>query len=48
VAVVSWRVTYTASGPIVSGGGLPTRTTETSALYPVSEARAFLVGASGQ
>jgi hypothetical protein len=48
VAVVSWRVTYAASGPIASGGGLPTRTTETSALYPVSEARAFLVGASGQ
>ena len=48
VAVVSWRVTYAARGPIASGGGLQTRTTETSALYPVSEARAFLVGASGQ
>lgn len=48
VAVVSWRVSYAASGPIAGGGGLPTRTTETSALYPVSEARAFLVAGGGQ
>jgi hypothetical protein len=47
-AVVSWRVSYQASGPVASGGGLPTRTTETSALYPVSEARAFLVTGDGQ
>ena len=48
VAVVSWRVSYTASGPVASGGALPTRTTETSAVYPVGEARAFLVGGGGQ
>jgi hypothetical protein len=48
VAVVSWRVSYAASGAIAGDGGLPTRTTETSAAYPVSEARAFLVGGGGQ
>jgi hypothetical protein len=43
-AVVSWRVSYQASGAVTSGGDLPTRTTETSVVYPVSEARAFLLG----
>lgn len=47
-AVVRWRLRYTASGPVASSGGLPTRTTETSAAYPVSEARAFLLGRGSQ
>jgi hypothetical protein len=42
-ALVTWRILYAASGPIAASGALPTRTTETSAVYPVSEARAFLV-----
>jgi len=42
-AVVVWRVTFTAAGPIDASGGLPTRSTATSAAYPVSEARGFLV-----
>jgi hypothetical protein len=46
-AIVVWRISFTATGPIDASGGLPTRTTETSAAYPVSEARGFLVsGAS--
>lgn len=44
VATVSWQISYRAAGPIVATGTLPTRTTTTSAAYPVSEARAFLVG----
>jgi hypothetical protein len=42
-AVVSWRVSYTASGLISASGSLATRTTGASVAYPVSEARAFLV-----
>jgi hypothetical protein len=46
-AVIAWRITFTASGPIDASGSLPTRSTATSAAYPVSEARGFLVpGAS--
>jgi hypothetical protein len=47
-AVVSWRISYSASGPIGASGSLPTRTTESSTAYPVSEARAFLVGGGSQ
>jgi hypothetical protein len=47
-ALVTWRISYAASGPIAAGGALPARTTESSAVYPVSEARAFLAsGGSG-
>lgn len=42
-AVVVWRITFSATGPIDASGTLPTRTTETSVAYPVSEARGFLV-----
>jgi hypothetical protein len=42
-AVVSWRISYTARGPLDASGTLPTRTTATSIAYPVSEARGFLV-----
>jgi hypothetical protein len=42
-AVVAWRISYTASGPLDASGALPTRTTATSIAYPVSEARGFLV-----
>lgn len=48
VAAVSWQISYRADGPIAATGTLPTRTTTSSASYPVSEARAFLVaGATG-
>jgi hypothetical protein len=46
-AVVVWRISYSATGPIDSSGALPSRTTATTTAYPVSEARGFLVsGAS--
>lgn len=46
-AVVVWRISYVASGPIEASGTLPTRTTAAETPYPVSESRGFLVpGAS--
>lgn len=42
-AVVVWRISFSATGPIDASGSLPTRTTATSVAYPVSEARGFLV-----
>lgn len=42
-AVIFWRISYSASGPVEASGTLPARTTATSAAYPVSEARGFLV-----
>lgn len=42
-AVVVWRISYSASGPVDASGTLPTRSTATSIAYPVSEARGFLV-----
>jgi hypothetical protein len=47
-ATVEWQVSYQASGPITTGGSLPTRTTETAITYPVSEVRAFLTAGSKQ
>jgi hypothetical protein len=47
-ALVLWRITYSAAGPIAASGTLPARTTETSTAYPVSESRAFLVSGGGQ
>lgn len=47
-AVVAWRISYSASGPIDASGTLPTRTTATSIAYPVSEARGFLVPGAGR
>jgi hypothetical protein len=47
-ALVVWRITYRAAGPVAASGTLPARTTETSAAYPVSESRAFLVSGGGQ
>jgi hypothetical protein len=44
VATVTWQISYRANGPVAASGTLPTRTTTSSAAYPVSEARAFLVG----
>jgi hypothetical protein len=44
MAVVSWRISYRATGPVSSSGSLPTRTTEVSVSYPVSEVRGFLGG----
>lgn len=42
-AVIVWRISFTASGPVDANGTLPSRTTATSRPYPVSEARGFLV-----
>jgi hypothetical protein len=44
VARVSWTISFAATGPVAGSGGLPTRTTQSELVYPVSEARAFLVG----
>ena len=46
-ALVQWEIGYTASGPVTGGGELPARSTATSTIYPVSEARAFLTTAGG-
>lgn len=46
-AAVQWTIGYTASGPVAAGGALPARSTATSTVYPVSEARAFLTNAGG-
>lgn len=46
-ALVIWKITYSAAGPVGGGGILPTRTTETSSAYPVSESRAFLTNGGG-
>ena len=42
-AVVLWRISFSASGPVDASGTLPSRTTATARPYPVSEARGFLV-----
>jgi hypothetical protein len=42
-AVVVWRISYEAAGPVAQSGTLPARTTESSTAYRVSESRAFLV-----
>lgn len=47
-ALVVWRISYSAAGPVAASGALSARTTETSASYPVSESRAFLVSGGGQ
>lgn len=46
LARVSWTISFAASGPIAASGALPARTAESGLVYPVSEARAFLVGGS--
>ncbi len=43
-ATVTWQFSYHASGPIDQSGTVPARSTQTGIAYPVSEARAFLVG----
>jgi hypothetical protein len=42
-AVIVWRISFSASGRIDASGTLPSRTTEASRSYAVSEARGFLV-----
>lgn len=42
-ALVRWRVSYRASGPVDASGTLAPRTTATAVDYAVSEARGFLV-----
>jgi hypothetical protein len=46
VAAVTWQFSYRASGPVSAAGTVPARTTDADRSYPVSEARAFLVGAT--
>jgi hypothetical protein len=43
-AEVLWQISFEASGRVTASGSLPARTTETAIDYPVSEARAFLIG----
>ncbi len=47
-ALVVWRITFSAEGPVAASGTLPARTTEASSVYSVSESRAFLVGGAGR
>jgi hypothetical protein len=47
-ALVVWHINYSAAGPVGATGTLPTRTTDASTSYPVSESRAFLVAGGGQ
>lgn len=47
-AQVRWTITFAATGPVAAAGALPARTTESSLVYPVSEARAFLVAGGSQ
>ena len=47
-ALVRWTISFTATGPVAGAGALPARTTESSLVYPVSEARAFLVAGGSQ
>jgi hypothetical protein len=42
-AKVRWTISFVATGPVAAQGALPARTTESTLVYPVSEARAFLV-----
>jgi hypothetical protein len=42
-AVILWRISFAARGPIDASGTLPSRTTEASRPYSVSEMRGFLV-----
>lgn len=46
-ADVRWTITFVATGPVTASGVLPSRTTSTSATYPVSELRGFLTSGSG-
>ena len=46
-AVVTWRISYDANGPVPASGTLQARTTTSSITYPVTEARGFLVGGGG-
>jgi hypothetical protein len=43
-ALVHWAISFEATGPVSASGSLPSRTTSTGVAYPVSEARAFLLG----
>lgn len=45
-AVIEWRISFQATGPVTTAGALPTRSTEATVTYPVSEARAFLTKGS--
>jgi hypothetical protein len=47
-AAVRWTFSFTATGPVSMQGALPARTTESTLVYPVSEARAFLVDGGAQ
>lgn len=46
LARMTWTISFVATGPVAASGTLPARTTESELVYPVGEARAFLVGGS--
>jgi hypothetical protein len=43
-ATTTWTISFSSTGPVVASGELPTRTTQSDLVYPVSEVRAFLDG----
>jgi hypothetical protein len=43
-ALVHWAISFEATGPVSASSSLPSRTTSAGLAYPVSEARAFLLG----
>ena len=44
-ASTTWAISFNASGPVSESGQLPSQTSESQLVYPVSEVRAFLTGA---
>ena len=46
LASTTWTISFSASGPVSESGALPSRTTQSELVYPVSEARGFLTGGS--
>jgi hypothetical protein len=47
-ALVHWEISFEATGPVSASGSLPSRTTSAGVAYPVSEARAFLLGGASR
>jgi hypothetical protein len=47
-ALVHWAISFEATGPVSASGSLPSRTTSAGVAYPVSEARAFLLGGASR
>ena len=43
-ASATWAISFTATGPVAESGDLPSRTSTSQLVYPVSEVRSFLNG----